>query len=43
MAADRSRAAANNLAHALKTPLAVLRNEMENEATPSCHWNRSTP
>jgi signal transduction histidine kinase len=31
---DRARAQAGDLAHALKTPLAVLRNEMENEATP---------
>ena len=31
---DRARGQAGDLAHALKTPLAVLRNEMENEATP---------
>jgi signal transduction histidine kinase len=31
---DRARGHAGDLAHALKTPLAVLRNEMENEATP---------
>jgi signal transduction histidine kinase len=31
---DRARGQAGDLAHALKTPLAVLRNEVENEATP---------
>jgi signal transduction histidine kinase len=31
---DRARGQAGDLAHALKTPLAVLRNEMENETTP---------
>ena len=31
---DRARGHAGDLAHALKTPLAVLRNEMENDATP---------
>jgi signal transduction histidine kinase len=31
---DRARGQAGDLAHALKTPLAVLRNEMENEKTP---------
>jgi signal transduction histidine kinase len=31
---DRARGQAGDLAHALKTPLAVLRNELENEATP---------
>jgi signal transduction histidine kinase len=31
---DRARGHAGDLAHALKTPLAVLRNEMENEAIP---------
>ncbi len=31
---DRARGHAGDLAHALKTPLAVLRNEMENEAMP---------
>ena len=31
---DRARGQAGDLAHALKTPLAVLRNEMENEETP---------
>jgi len=31
---DRARAQAGDLAHALKTPLAVLRNEMENEDAP---------
>jgi signal transduction histidine kinase len=31
---DRARGQAGDLAHALKTPLAVLRNEMENEAAP---------
>jgi signal transduction histidine kinase len=31
---DRARAQAGDLAHALKTPLAVLRNEMENEEKP---------
>jgi signal transduction histidine kinase len=31
---DRARGQAGDLAHALKTPLAVLRNEMENDATP---------
>jgi signal transduction histidine kinase len=31
---DRARAQAGDLAHALKTPLAVLRNELENEGTP---------
>lgn len=31
---DRARARAGDLAHALKTPLAVLRNEVENEEVP---------
>ena len=31
---DRARGHAGDLAHALKTPLAVLRNELENEAEP---------
>ena len=31
---DRARGHAGDLAHALKTPLAVLRNEIENEAAP---------
>lgn len=31
---DRARAQAGDLAHALKTPLAVLRNELENEQSP---------
>lgn len=31
---DRARGHAGDLAHALKTPLAVLRNELENEAAP---------
>ncbi|HET6620950.1 MAG TPA: ATP-binding protein [Dongiaceae bacterium] len=31
---DRARAQAGDLAHALKTPLAVLRNELENESAP---------
>ena len=31
---DRARGQAGDLAHALKTPLAVLRNELENEDTP---------
>lgn len=31
---DRARGHAGDLAHALKTPLAVLRNEMESETTP---------
>ncbi len=31
---DRARGQAGDLAHALKTPLAVLRNEVENEDTP---------
>jgi signal transduction histidine kinase len=31
---DRARGQAGDLAHALKTPLAVLRNEIENEARP---------
>jgi signal transduction histidine kinase len=31
---DRARGQAGDLAHALKTPLAVLRNEIENEQTP---------
>lgn len=31
---DRARSQAGDLAHALKTPLAVLRNELENESAP---------
>jgi signal transduction histidine kinase len=31
---DRARGQAGDLAHALKTPLAVLRNQLEDEATP---------
>lgn len=31
---DRARGQAGDLAHALKTPLAILRNELENEAAP---------
>src|SRR5262249_41912307 len=31
---DRARAQAGDLAHALKTPLAVLRNELETECSP---------
>ncbi|WP_162916505.1 ATP-binding protein [Dongia deserti] len=33
---DRARGQAGDLAHALKTPLAVLRNELENTKTPDC-------